>query len=96
MDGDDLPDRNPRFHQIRGWCWAPHARTCRIEERIMTEFIGWIRCGGRRVLVERIDEERDFHVVRLCAPCGEFPRGQALRVPKAVFEPCAARRSAAP
>jgi hypothetical protein len=60
----------------------------------MTEFMGWIQCAGRRVLVERIDEESEFHVVRLCVACGEFPRGKELRIPKGSFEACASRRMA--
>jgi len=54
----------------------------------MTEFLGWIRCAGQRILVERVDEDGDFHVVRLCAACGTFERGHELRVPKRSFVPC--------
>ncbi len=59
----------------------------------MTEFIGWIRCAGRQVLVERVAEEPLYHLVRLCVPCGTFASGQELRVPKAGFEPCASARA---
>jgi len=55
----------------------------------MTEFLGWIQCGGHRVLVERIDETERFHVVRLCSSGGGFDRGHELRVPKPSFVPCA-------
>jgi len=57
----------------------------------MTEFLGWIRCAGHRVLVERVDEDELFHVVRLCTSCGVFEPGHELRIPKHSFEPCARR-----
>jgi hypothetical protein len=57
----------------------------------MTKFIGWIQFAGKRILVEWIDEEPLFHVVRLCtAYCG-FSRGQVLRVPRGAFERCSSR-----
>jgi hypothetical protein len=70
---------------------------CRKEKRksggtAMTEFLGWIQCAGHRVLVERVDEDEKFHVVRLCMACGAFDRGHELRVPKCSFVPCARYR----
>jgi hypothetical protein len=57
----------------------------------MTEFIGWIRCAGDRVLVERVAQEPSFYVVRLCEACVSFGRGQMLRIPLEAFEPCSPR-----
>ena len=59
----------------------------------MTEFLGWIGCAGRRVLVERVGEDEAFHVVRLCEPAETLGVGRELRVPKRCFEPCAPART---
>ncbi len=56
--------------------------------------LGWIRCAGRWVLVERVGREARFAIVRLCDACEGFARGHELRVPTACIEPCMPRDAA--